>query len=199
VLSLQIFSQFEPRKIQAFHLGTLWRHSWDTAQLAKDIAAGEDRSAKKAEQSFTAGLLHDIGKLLLAANLPEVYQEALDMAQTLVIPIPEAERNVIGASHAEIGGYLLGLWGLPQPVVDAVAFHHHPNQCPQKDFQPLTAVHVANALDRSKSAPGLPMLNDEVDHDYLDQLGFTSRLEEWRNLVAPAEEPMVREPELAAF
>jgi HD-like signal output (HDOD) protein len=144
-------------------------------------------------------LLHDIGKLLLAANLPEVYQEALDMAQTLVIPIPEAERNVIGASHAEIGGYLLGLWGLPQPVVDAVAFHHHPNQCPQKDFQPLTAVHVANALDRSKTTPGLPILNDEIDRDYLDQLGFSSRMEEWRALAAPVEEPLVGEPELAAF
>ena len=200
VLSLQIFSQFDHAKIRAFNLGALWKHSWETALLAKQVSGSEERNMKQAEQAFTAGLLHDIGKLLLAANLPSVYQEALDLAQTLAIPVPEAERTILGASHAEVGGYLLGLWGLPQPVVDGVTFHHCPAQCSHRGFGPLTAVHAANVLSQARTPDAQQMAASQLDMEYLTSIGRAGRLSSWQELAAPAA-PMVAAAtkELALF
>lgn len=70
-----------------------------------------------------------------------------------------------------MGGYLLGLWGLPVPIVEAIAFHHRPSSAMENRFSPLTAVHAANALVQ---------LTSEVDIPYLTALGLASRVPEWR-------------------
>jgi putative nucleotidyltransferase with HDIG domain len=200
VLSLQVFSQFDHAKIKAFNLSALWKHSWEVAKLAKQIAGTEERNVKQAEQAFTAGLLHDIGKLLLAANLPSAYQEALDLAQTLAVPVHEAERTILGASHAEVGGYLLGLWGLAQPVVDAVAFHHHPAQCTYHGFSPLTAVHAADVLAQANFPETQSQKPSQLDMDYLTNLGRASRLTTWQELAAATGAPSATATkELAVF
>ena len=94
----------------------------------------------------------------------------------------EAEQSVIGATHAEIGAYLLGLWGLPDNIVEAVAFHHIPVECMDKSFSPLTAVHVANALQHKcgKGDNGTTQLN--INLEYLDNLGLINRLSKWQEI-----------------
>jgi HD-like signal output (HDOD) protein len=82
---------------------------------------------------------------------------------------------VFGATHAEVGAYLLGLWGLPDPVVEAVAWHHTPARCPGESFTPLTAVHVAEAILGSEEGTRL-------DTDYLDGLKLGHRVEAWMEL-----------------
>jgi HD-like signal output (HDOD) protein len=119
-------------------------------------------------------MLHDMGKLMLADSLPEEYAEALTLAKTKGIPLPEAELEVFGATHAGLAAYLLGLWGLPAAIVEAVAFHHSPEKSDLKKCSALTAVHVANALITEKGETDLNL-------DYLTKIGVASRLDEWRD------------------
>jgi len=91
-----------------------------------------------------------------------------------------AEVEVLGASHAMMGAYLLGLWGLPDAVVEAVAFHHAPGQCVHQRFGPLTAVHVAATLAPELSGAGPGQEAPTLDLDYVRALGLAERLDGWR-------------------
>jgi HD-like signal output (HDOD) protein len=98
------------------------------------------------DDSLLAGLLHDIGYWVLAQQCPEELKAALELAIARGIPMSEAEFELIGASHAEIGAYLLGIWGLPYGIVEAVAHHHAPERVTQTEFDVLAALSVASAL-----------------------------------------------------
>lgn len=181
VLSLQIFTQFNRAQIQTCNLSPLWLHSWETGVLARDIARSAHQEGKQAENAFTAGLLHDIGKLVLADNLPELYRASLLLAQHKQITLVEAEQEVFGASHAEVGGYLLGLWGLPDPIVEAVTYHHHPSWATSQGFSPLTAVHVANSLSHEGKDHSSSVLAVRLDLDYLARLNLMEDFAFWQN------------------
>jgi HD-like signal output (HDOD) protein len=183
ILSIHSFSQFEKAETGALRIDSLWNHSVQVASLAKRISKLEDQDANAAEQAFTSGILHDVGKLVLAVNLPADYSEAIRLAQS-GLELPVAERQVFGANHADVGGYLIGLWGLPVPVVEAVALHHCPSRSTQPLFSPLTSVHAANVLDseRSNSANNTPP--SQFDVNYLSLVGVSSRLGAWRQTLA---------------
>src|SRR4030095_10282567 len=118
------------------------------------------------DEAFISGLLHDLGKLVLAANFPARLEENLHLARERQLTLWEQEFKVWGASHAELGGHLLGRWGLPPGVVEAVTFHHRPAQARCQTFCAVPAVHVANTLGRPPAATGqLPQ--QSVDIDYL--------------------------------
>jgi HD-like signal output (HDOD) protein len=182
VLSLNVFSQLEAESLGGFSMDALWTHSLSTAAVAKRIAQMEAADGGLAEEAFVSGLLHDAGKAALAFNFPADYGQALRGAMEQDLDPLVAEQNAFGATHAEVGGYLLGLWGLPVPVVEAIAFHHQPLLARQRTFTPLTAVHVADALmhenDRSAWCPA-------VDGTYLENLGLADRLEDWRPRCRP--------------
>ena len=90
-----------------------------------------------------------------------------------------AEQEVFGTTHAEVGAYLLGLWGLDESVVEAIAYHHHPDRCHNKSFSPLTAVHVANIFEHSKTVEKELAVIDLCNRKYLSALGLTKRLPLW--------------------
>lgn len=180
VLSVHAFSQFETAPLGVFSIEALWQHSQSTAGLAKAIACMEVAEPKIIEEAFVAGLLHDIGKLILAANFPSQYDQALEMRRAGTLALVTAEENTFGANHAEVGGYLLGLWGLPVPVVEAIALHHSPTQCTHKGFSPLTAVHAANALVNFERPLDTVFASDTMDSNYLGLLGLEGRVETWR-------------------
>lgn len=177
ILSVQIFTHFDQVQVRTLSLETLWRHSLSTGGWAKGIAEGETTDRKVADEEFLAGLLHDVGKLVFAANLPERYSAARVLAQEQGLPDWEAEQTIFGATHAAVGAYLLGLWGLPDPLIEAVAFHHHPALCPDRSFSPLTAVHVANALVHAQEQGDA--VARQIDQEYLDALGLRDRLAIW--------------------
>jgi len=140
----------------------------------------ENSGSEVAEEAFAAGLLHDIGKLLFAANLTEPFGQALALVRAKRGRLWEVENQIFGASHAEVGACVLGIWGLPLPVVKAVALHHGPARQGGSGFSPLTAVHAANVLvheTQSESTGGLP---PEMDLVYLEKLGLDNKVEEWR-------------------
>ncbi len=132
-----------------------------------------------ADDAFTAGLLHDIGRLVLASSEPRQYQQVVARAGGHEDLVCEAESQVIGSTHAEVGAYLLGLWGLPGSIVEAVAFHHRPRESTRATFCPLTAVHVAEALcvEKARAAQGVEFAR--LDMNYLNTIGMSHRVPAW--------------------
>ncbi len=181
VLTFGIFSRFEPVPGSPLSAEALWDHSRAAGELAGAIAEAEGADARVAAHAAVAGLLHDIGKLVLLDSLPEAYVETLSRAGSEDRPLWEVERETLGASHAEVGASLLGLWGVPEPVVDAVAWHHRPGECPAAAFGPVTAVHAADAL----LAGGGPGAAARLDEAYLARLGLADRKARWEQLRGP--------------
>jgi putative nucleotidyltransferase with HDIG domain len=180
VLSAQVFTHFRLEHIPSFSLEALWHHSMAIATCTKRLAESENCARKLLDDMFMAGLLHDVGKLVLAANLPQQYEEALQRMQTERLADWQAEHAVLGTSHAEVGAYLLGLWGLPEAIVEALAFHHTPSACADRSLSPLTLVHVANSLLQAGNRPGTTEAEAVLDHDYLTEVGLVDRLPVWQ-------------------
>ncbi|HXG18067.1 MAG TPA: response regulator [Methylomirabilota bacterium] len=180
VLSLHVFSQCKQDALHTYALHTLWDHSFAAGACARLIARLEKQAPPVIDAAMTAGMLHDCGKLVLATNLPELYGQALTLAQNQNLPVWEAERITFGATHAEVGAYLLGIWGLPNTTVEALAFHHCPAHSSGKTLSPLTAVHIANALVQEQQAAAVKSSLAAVDFDYLTTLGLADRLPLWR-------------------
>lgn len=158
-------------------LDEISNHSLLTAQTARQIIELEDGDNQTKETAMTAGLLHDLGKLVLVSNLPTEYQAATALATREHRPMWEAERRIFGTTHAEVGAYLVGLWGLPFDLVETVAFHHTPSQCGNRGFSALTAVHVANVFQQPHHGAEIHAM---LDREYLEALDLTIRVEEWR-------------------
>ncbi len=177
-LSAHVFGSYGPARVKHFPADALWAHLMRCAAGARAIMQAEQSEPDDVEDAFTAGMLHDIGKLMLADSLPERFQDALSLAAQSRVPLHEVERKEFGATHAGLAAYLLGLWGLPAPIVEAVAFHHTPEKSTHPQFGPLAAVHVANALGHE--AAGDPA---GLNLDYLAQIGRADRLDVWRDEV----------------
>lgn len=188
VLSVQVFSQFQAEAAATqFQFERLWKESMRVGTLARAIAKAEQRPPSEVEQAYTAGLLHDVGVLVLATNLPDRYGAVLRKASAERSEVCEAERSELGATHAEVGASLLGLWGLNDPIVEAVAYHHRPGECLSKTFAPLTAVHVANALLQEGAEPTTGPAPVQIDHLYLEKLALADRVPRWRDMVVMLE------------
>jgi len=185
VLSINVFSQFNDVALKGLSLENLWRHSMTVGGFAKRIAKAQGVDRKTTDHTFIAGLLHDVGKLVLAAKVTEEYASVLARAAENGTPLHEAEREILGATHGELGAYLLGLWGFCDGIVEALAFHHDPANSPVKRFGILTVVHVADAL-ANKAGPDSAMGISEADDAYLTQLGLAGRLTEWRAVCSGA-------------
>jgi HD-like signal output (HDOD) protein len=143
VICAEVFSRWNARDTRSMlDIEKLQAHVHLVAAAARSIAAG----TPYADDAMLAGLLHDIGYWVLANECPEELVDAVATAVALKIPLHEAETRVIGASHAQIGAYLLGIWGLPYPVIEAVAHHHTPASIPQSELDPLGALAIAHAI-----------------------------------------------------
>ncbi|MEW8628029.1 MAG: response regulator [Candidatus Thiodiazotropha sp.] len=181
VLSIGIFQQFDQDKlsIKEFSLDSLWAHSMKVGSLAKQIANQQAMDKTAIEDCLLAGMLHDIGKLILALNLPEGYSQLESLLTDEQQSRSSAELEIFGATHGTVGAYLLGLWGLPETVVEAVALHNQPALQAEMVFSPLTIVHVANALihDLRSETPA----TSPLDRDYLQKLGMLDQLDQWQS------------------
>lgn len=184
ILLAHTFSYFEGFKQTDFALQPLWNHLFATAQCARRIAQEEGFRASLQSKAFTAGLLHDLGKLVLAVNLPVPFGQAVRIARNHQVALWKIERDLLGASHGEIGAALLGIWGLPDDIVEAVAWHHEPTRGSNPELCPLTVVHAANVLahETRKDSQGLPA--PEFDLEYLNGFGLADRLPAWRAVCA---------------
>lgn len=149
--------------------GRLQAHSHAMAAGGRALA-GE---APWADEALLAGLLHNIGYWVLAQESPRELAEAIVVAAQERIALHHAESHVIGASHAQVGAYLLGIWGLPASLVEAVAHHHDPASATQREFGPLGALALARALlpsEESDAFAGGLVADVKIDASYLSTL-----------------------------
>ncbi len=185
VLADGVLTKFDPRAILPFTIDEVWPHSQAVGELTARITRAEAPAADWRAVAPVAGMLHDIGRLVFAVTQPERYVTALRLVQTDGRTVTDAERVVFGVSHAEVGAYLLGLWGLPIAVVEAVAWHHTPTPaaCPVDRFSLATALHAAEAILA-------PDEGGPADADHLTRAGKADRLAGWIELardLLPAE------------
>jgi len=126
-----------------------WRHAATASVASRDLARLVDAPGR--EEASVAGLLHDVGKMVLTSVVPEAAAEAVSVARSRRMPVWQAEVQVMGFHHGQVGGALLRSWGLPEVVVDAVAFHHEPAQTAN---QLAMVVHLADAAAHTVGAVG---------------------------------------------
>jgi HD-like signal output (HDOD) protein len=182
VLSNAAFGRFEAVSTR-FSAERLWNHSLLVGAVATAIARAEGADRATVGETLQAGMLHDVGELVLASHLPEAFDDALRASAARGVPLFVAEREVLGATHAQVGAYLLGLWGLPDSTVEAVAFHHQPDGVAVEAFSPLAAVHVANALvGRATGEPEAGRPNES----FLAASGLGDRLPRWEEVARNA-------------
>jgi HD-like signal output (HDOD) protein len=154
-----------------------------TARVARDIAKGSPQR----EDTFTAAMVHDVGKVVLACGRPSLFARVLHLAKDRKRPLHDLERQAFGASHAEVGAYLLGVWGLPMTIVEAVAFHHEPGKAANGDHKTIGAVHVADVIvDGVSAGEDDETIASRLDMEFLATAGITPDLPRWRGLLEDA-------------
>ncbi len=188
VLTIQVFSKAKEGQLPGFSPAALWEQAFQIGKFAKLIAQAEHQPSDLIQDSITAGLLHDAGKLVLAANQPQRYARVLSLIHDKGLSTNEAELEVFGTLHSAVGAYLLWLWGLPDSVVEAVAYHTRPWPSPSRSFSPLTAVHAAKALADKRRPQKRGLHAVWLDLDYLTRLRLIDRIPVWREVCAQADD-----------
>ena len=187
VLREQIFRVCTmPRVIPHFSIEYIWDESLKVAELARLISKAEGQKEDRPDQAFSAGLLHDIGLLLLAC-LHEKFEQVIQVVHKDRVPICQAEMEILNVTHAEIGAYLLSLWGLPSRIIEAVASHHHPSDVAYDGLCAVTTTHMADVLTAQTSVPSeedsiVPLLAPGLDRNYLKRCGLEDRLDHWTKI-----------------
>jgi HD-like signal output (HDOD) protein len=153
VLTTSVLKAFNKGGAHGFDVGKFWEHSLLTGAIARSLAV--EREANFIEETFIAGLLHDMGRIVLCPKLPAEFEKVMLVKEKAGIPQLAAEQSVLKLTHGEIGGWLARKWNLPMPFVEVMRNHHTPldilNQEPaaQKDTANLVfMVHAADALSK---------------------------------------------------
>lgn len=163
----------------ALHLKKFWRHSLLSAIIARLLA--NKTGYREPEQAFFAGMVHDMGRLVLSANFPDAYKELLDINPNESQKLLDEERK-IGAPHTEVGAWLLSQWNIDSFTVDAVLYHHEPAPRIAGAFPLVKIVFSANILAE---------MTESSDVRCDDVMGFFSlSLNETTDLIVQAEEEM---------
>lgn len=178
VLTLNVFAELHDAAYEQ-DIERLMHRSQVTARIARGLAetfVPTDR--RLAEQATAAGMLHEVGQLLIWMHFPDEQAKAARLVQKFGMPGHEAQRRVLGASHAELGAYLLGIWGLADPIVEAVALHHRPALSPVRECSPLACVHLAAVYVAAGECGRDPLSGWDVE--YLSEVFPEVPLEELR-------------------
>jgi putative nucleotidyltransferase with HDIG domain len=171
VLGHSLFQSGESKVSDETSLDRLWRHSMQTATAARAIALHEHLPLARAEEAFLAGMLHDVGRVVFATrNTAKAGEAAISKEDAL----EEIEKH-----HAEVGAYLLGLWGFPSHIVAAVAHHHTPNQRAETGLDLTVLTHVADRLTRSQGEKSPAPVDLGIEPGLLEGLGLLNRLPRW--------------------
>jgi len=178
MLHLQTFAISEPGLERVME--QISEHCMQVAKLARAITKLEGQSSASCLHAYLGGMMHDLGRLIIAVNMPEDFHAITTQVEYSSHPAWKIEQQQIGATHAEIGAYLLALWGLPEHVVEIVRFHHTPGSCTLDDCFALAAVHVADAVVHHGQLDKEDFVT-HLDMDYLDRLGFSGRVADWQS------------------
>jgi HD-like signal output (HDOD) protein/CheY-like chemotaxis protein len=178
VLASEVFRAFaDAHPVMGFSVEGLQSH----ARLTAGIVAGMDLPKGVQNSAAVAALLHDAGKLVLACKMPDRFSRLLSRASEKNQPLFRVEEELWGITHAEIGAYLLGLWGLPVGITEAVAYHHSPSRVPHYRFDAVAAVHIANLLAHECEGSTAD-LSDCWDLALVKDLGIAHLIPGWKEV-----------------
>jgi len=146
VVSVAIVGHVLPEVLPGYGLQTqeIWAHCAATAVFSERLARRRDEVAP--DIAFTAGLLHDVGKLAVGAALEEVREDVIRDLQDGSLQMIEQERRALGTDHTEVGGLLAQRWSLPASIAQSVRHHHEPSGADLKHQSLVQVVHIANGL-----------------------------------------------------
>lgn len=165
VVAASAIKVFDGIPSELVSMPVFWKRSLTTAVVARVLAAF--KREKEIERFFIAGLLHDIGSLLLYLQLPEEMTQVLHQHQTDGIELVKAEKDVLGYDHAEVGGALLKKWNLPPLTCAAVRFHQTPEKAPETERKAASLVQLSKAIvehyiERDTLLPEASEIDDSV-------------------------------------
>ncbi len=179
-LSSHIFSTLESTNIPHFSEEQLIRHSMLTAIFAKEIALIETGDRAIAETAYVIGVIHDFGTIIFANNFTKKFSNVMNRVYNDSRPIVDVERNLIGISHAELGSYLLALWGFPEAVLRAVAFHETADTHAMGAEPLLTAIVAANYFAYKFDDDRVMSETELEDSHYFQSSNSIMRLPLWK-------------------
>lgn len=177
ILTTKVFSELDCGNTR-LDMDGLWQHSTLVGTLSQAIAKEESLDRKAQDNALMAGMLHDVGKLIFASSLPEEYNRILAHGEDQESSLSQLEEEAFGCTHAEIGAYLMGIWGLPTVIIEALAYHHCPSHSTGNRTSPLLAVYVANIFVNFPDATA-EEYQRLFDQEYLERLGCEDRLPNW--------------------
>jgi len=153
----------------------LWQSATTIATIASALARRLDLAPAVQTETFTASLLRDVGQLVFLSIVRHRYIDILDAHRSDLETLLERETDTFGVTHGEVGAYLLGLWNLPDVVVETAAFHHRPSRSPVRQKGALAMVHIAGALSAVAAGDKNPL-----DQAYLGEVGLPTDLAFWQ-------------------
>ena len=176
ILTLHLFSQADDEMSKTFRLNSLWKHSLSTAHIAKYIATVLELNDSEKDLCFTAALFHDIGKLILATQFPVLYSDVYFKYNSKdSISLESYENQTFKTSHAEVGAYLMSLWGFNDIIVESILFHHNLSNITCNDVLPVVIVSIADYLDHQINSSNQSMKTIDnysigINYNYLSKI-----------------------------
>jgi putative nucleotidyltransferase with HDIG domain len=171
VLGHGVFKSGVTTGVEGFSLERLWQHSLDVAAAARTVALSEKLTHAKADEAFLGGMLHDVGKVVFATRLGPTTDHPSASTEDASVQME--------AHHAEVGAYLLGLWGFPNPIVEAVAFHEAPGQMASQALGLPMLIHIADRLVHQRNVGRPGAVARELEPGLLEKLGLVDRWPVW--------------------
>ena len=185
-LTESVFSNYDVRDVAGISVQTIHDGCIRVGQTSQDISRFLSLDSHDSAHAFFAGLLHEVGLLLMLAHFPRQLETAIKIAQDEKTTIHHAEDLSFGINHSLIGGHLLALWRFPFGVVDAVAHYHAPLSSPTRERCALTAVHIAYELAKPDQELTLLRLKES---SYLKGVGLQKAdIEEICSTISEAEQ-----------
>ncbi len=186
VLTAGMFDQFVDPGLPGLSIKSVYDRSLEVGASARLIANSLGLRKRQIEDSLMAGMLHEVGLLILANHFPDELKQAFSMVSDGSISLRDAVQKVLGVSDSEIGAHLLSMWGLPDSILEAVALHCQPSLCPCPMMNALTTVHIAYALRHDESNRITKDKASAVDLEYLRILELSDQLPNIRNFALAA-------------
>lgn len=194
VLTTSIMQMFGTKgQKQGFDVEAFWRHSLQTAALARQLAL--EKGQAYIEEAFIGGLLHDMGRMVLSQKLPDEFEKIMNAAAKTGVRLRQAEQVILGTTHSEVGSWLAQKWNLPAPLIDVIQFHHAPQSAPSREAPNgkesadhlVELVHVSDELsdhivdgkiDWKAAAAAKPQIIERIGLSEEDGLRFADRAAE---------------------
>jgi len=147
MITTQLFSKLDQSINPEFSFSKLWDHCIRVAGLTHIISEQERASQIICDNCFIAGMLHDIGKLIFCVLMPKEFNMVLKILSNNTERTHDIEKQILGASHADIGAYLMSRWGFEQEQIKAVLYHHTESTTKTNILSPIFITHIANIID----------------------------------------------------